>query len=305
VNGNNTLLSWLQFSIQSDKSHAEGIEHALQAAGALSVTTTDAADQPLLEPGPGETPLWDQIIMTGLFPADGDQASIREQISQSTGIDQQHIHIEELAEQQWSRTWMDYFKPMSFGQRLWVCPHEYQPPVADAVNLRLDPGLAFGTGTHPTTALCLTWLDGHDLQDSRVLDYGCGSGILAIAAILLGATSALAVDNDEQALIATSDNAANNQVEQQIQTCLPDDLPAVQVDICVANILAGPLCSLAEKLAQAVRVGGQIILSGILLEQADEVRTCYKPWFDMDATFSKEGWVLLQGRRKAKTPRCS
>jgi ribosomal protein L11 methyltransferase len=294
-------LSWLQFSMQTDKSHAEHIEQALAAAGALSVTVTDAADQPLLEPGPGETPLWEQIIMTGLFPADVDQAALLGQISQSTGIDSPHIRIEALQEQEWSRTWMDYFEPMSFGQRLWVCPHEYPPPVADAVNLRLDPGLAFGTGTHPTTALCLTWLDGQDLQGSRILDYGCGSGILAIAAILLGATSAWAVDNDEQALIATRDNAANNQVSQQIHTCLPDALPAIQVEVCVANILAGPLCSLATRLAQTVCDDGQIILSGILLEQADEVRECYRPWFDFGATVSKDGWVLLQGKRKPGT----
>ncbi len=292
-------MSWLQFSIQTDKAHAEGSEQALLEAGALSVTATDAADQALLEPAPGETPLWDQIIMTGLFPADIDQAAVRARISQSADVDAQRIHVEELPDQEWSRAWMDHFEPMAFGRRLWVCPHGYEPADADAVNLRLDPGLAFGTGTHPTTSLCLTWLDGHDLQDLQILDYGCGSGILAIAAILLGATKAWAVDNDEQALIATRDNATNNHVSQQIQTCLPDELPSIQVDVGVANILAGPLCTLASRLAHSVHANGHIILSGILAEQADEVRQCYAPWFDMDTTLGKEGWVLLHGKRRA------
>ncbi len=292
-------MSWLQFSIQTDKLHVEGIEQALEAAGALSVTATDAADQALLEPGPGETPLWDQVILTGLFSADNDQTALLKQISTATGIDTGRIRIEEIQDQEWTRTWMDHFEPMSFGQRLWVCPHAYTPPDQNAVNLRLDPGLAFGTGTHPTTSLCLTWLDSQDLQGSEVLDYGCGSGILAIAALLLGARTAWAVDNDEQALIASRDNASNNQVSKQLKTVFPDALPAIQADVCVANILAGPLCALAERLAQSVRTGGEIVLSGILQEQADEVRACYQPWFAMDNSINKEGWVLLHGTRRA------
>ena len=237
--------------------------------------------------------------MTGLFPADVDRNALLGQISQASAIDTRHMHVEILADREWSRAWMDYFQPMSFGQRLWVVPQDYQAPVADAVNLRLDPGLAFGTGTHPTTALCLNWLDSQELNGRLVLDYGCGSDILAIAAVLLGASSAWAVDNDEQALIATRDNARNNEVDSRIHTCMPDQLAAIQFDICVANILAGPLCTLASRMAQAVRTGGQIILSGNLLEQADEVRSCYQPWFAMDFMREREGWVLLQGMRNA------
>jgi len=292
-------LSWLQFSIQTDKHQAETVEQALESAGALSITTSDAADQPLLEPGPGETPLWDQLVITGLFAADTLPEMVLEKVAKIAGTElAQQIQIETLADQEWTRSWMEHFEPMPFGKRLWVCPQGFEPPDPDAVNMRLDPGLAFGTGTHPTTSLCLQWLDGQHLQGYKVLDYGCGSGILAIAAVLLGAESALAVDNDEQALIATRDNASKNKVEHQINTYFPDEIDeAVRVDLCVANILAGPIMSLASRLAHHVNSGGSIILSGILEEQAEEVRLCYQAWFNMGTTISQEGWVLLQGVR--------
>jgi len=291
-------LNWLQLSIQTDKQHADSIEQALQQAGALSVTTTDAADQPLLEPAPGETPLWDQLIMTGLFTGDSDRDALMYTMLQSGSIDNpQRISIEALPDQEWTRAWMDYFKPMPFGKRLWICPEGYDPPCPDAVNMRLDPGLAFGTGTHPTTALCLEWLDGQPLNNCRILDYGCGSGILAIAALLLGAHSAWCVDNDEQALIATQANATKNHVEQKIKNRFPRDLEEIQADIVVANILAGPLLELAPVLAKRVRTGGELALSGILLEQSEEVKQRYQTWFDMKPATCKDGWVLLQGTR--------
>jgi ribosomal protein L11 methyltransferase len=293
-------LNWLQLSIQTDKQHADSIEQALETAGALSVTATDAADQPLLEPAPGETPLWDQLIMTGLFTADSDRDVLLNVIMQSGLVDDpMRISIEELPDQEWTRAWMEYFKPMPFGERLWICPQGYEPPCPDAVNMRLDPGLAFGTGTHPTTALCLEWLDSQSLNDCHILDYGCGSGILAIAALLLGARSAWCVDNDEQALIATQSNAEKNQVDKKIQCYFPQDLPATQVDIVVANILAGPLLELAPVLAKQARTGGRIALSGILLEQSDEVEQLYQQWFDMKPAICKDGWVLLQGIRNS------
>lgn len=292
-------MNWLQFSVQTDKAHAEQTELALENAGALSVTATDAADQPLLEPGPGETPLWDQLIITGLFPGDVARDEVLANIMQASHIEQAgQILVETLADQEWARSWMEHFKPMPFGKRLWVCPQAYEPPDPDAVNMRLDPGLAFGTGTHPTTSLCLEWLDGEELQGLDVLDYGCGSGILAIAAALLGAKKVWAVDNDEQALIATKDNAIKNDVSDRIPCYLPDDLADdIHVDLCIANILAGPIMSLAPLLAQHVRPGGTVVLSGILQEQSEEVQQCYQQWFNMKPAISKEGWVLLQGQR--------
>lgn len=293
-------MSWLQLSIQTDKQHAASIEQALEAAGALSVTATDAADQPLLEPAPGKTPLWDQLILTGLFSMKTDCDAIKNQLTQSGLIDDsRHITIETLADQEWTRTWMEYFKPMPFGNRLWVCPEGYQPPCPDAVNMRLDPGLAFGTGTHPTTALCLEWLDSQSLQGCRILDYGCGSGILAIAALLLGANSAWCVDNDEQALTSTQSNATKNQVDDKTHICFPHALDPIQVDIVIANILAEPLLNLAPVLAKQVRAEGKLALSGILTEQSHEVEQCYRQWFDMKPAIIKDGWVLLQGSRKA------
>lgn len=291
-------MNWLQLSIQTDKQHAASIEQVLESAGALSITTTDAADQPLLEPAPGETPLWDQLVMTGLYQADTDSDAIIKDLL-ATGLvnNPRYISIESLADQEWTRSWMEYFKPMPFGKRLWICPEAYEPPVAEAVNMRLDPGLAFGTGTHPTTALCLEWLDAQALDEQCILDYGCGSGILAIAALLLGARCAWCVDNDEQALIATHANAVKNNVEKQIQSYYPQDLANIKADVIVANILAGPLLELAPVLARHVRTGGHIALSGILIEQSSEVREHYQNWFDMEPAISKEGWVLLQGCR--------
>jgi len=278
---------------------AATLESTFEAAGALSVTSTDAEDQPLLEPGPGETPLWDLLIMTGLFPEDIDIMPIKNQIKQVLNLDNTSlIHTEILQDQEWTRVWMDHFQPMSFGERLWVCPEGFEPPEPDAVNMRLDPGLAFGTGTHPTTALCLRWLDAQTLEGKTVLDYGCGSGILAIAALLLGASRTDAVDNDPQALTATQDNAKKNQVLDRIKVYLPEQLPSCQADICIANILAGPLESLAPTLAANTRPGGKIILSGILENQANEVKQVYMQWFDMIEPVFLEEWARLEGTRK-------
>jgi len=292
-------MPWIQLSLQTDSKHFEQYEDALLEAGALSVTASDNADQPILEPAPGETPIWEDVCVTGLFEADTDIKQAISILKHSLGVDKlSTLQQTELEDQEWARAWMEHFQPMPFGQRLWVCPDGFEPPEPDAVNMRLDPGLAFGTGTHPTTALCLEWLDGQPLENCTILDYGCGSGILAIAALLLGAQSAYCVDNDPQALTATVDNADKNQVVSQIKTCLPDELPDIQSDVCVANILAGPLKSLAPTLALHTRPGGRLILSGILRDQAEDVRQHYQQWFDMRDAVFKEDWTRLEGIRK-------
>jgi len=291
-------MPWIQLTLETNSKQFEQVEDAMMDAGALSVTASDNADQPILEPGPGETPIWDKVCITGLFEADTNIETAISSIKKSLAVTElPTLQQTELEDQEWTRAWMEHFQPMPFGNRLWVCPEGFEPPEPDAVNMRLDPGLAFGTGTHPTTALCLEWLDGQSLDDTTILDYGCGSGILAIAALLLGAESAHCVDNDPQALTATLDNASKNKVEKQVTTYLPNELPDIQADVCVANILAGPLKSLAETLAQHTRPGGRLILSGILHDQAEDVRQHYQQWFAMSDAVFKEDWTRLEGIR--------
>jgi ribosomal protein L11 methyltransferase len=296
-------MSWIQVSVTANDSNYQFVEDTLLALGAQSVTYRDAADKPILEPQPGETPLWREAVITGLFDDRTRAEILREQIRQHLEDDRLDVEITSLPDQDWTRAWMDSFKPMQFGKRLWVCPQHIEPPDPAAVNLRLDPGLAFGTGTHPTTSLCLRWLDAHLTVQSNikdVLDYGCGSGILAIAALLLGAEYAHCVDIDEQALQATRDNAATNQVLQQISTCKPEELESSsQYDLVLANILSGPLTELAPVLARHCHPDSDIVLSGILSDQADPVRDAYSRFFEMVATETLDDWVLLHGKRKA------
>jgi ribosomal protein L11 methyltransferase len=292
-------MPWLQVSIQISPEQAEQYEDALLEAGALSVTVTDAADQPVLEPGPGETPLWQHCRVTGLFQDNINANELETRLHHALSLETlPELLIEPLEDQDWTRAWMEHFKPMAFGNRLWVCPEGFEPPEPGAINLMMDPGLAFGTGTHPTTALCLEWIDQQDMQDRTVVDYGCGSGILAIAALLCGASRAWGVDNDPQALIATRDNAKKNHVSERIECFLPGDFPGTQADICMANILAGPLTELAPLLANIVKPGGSIILSGILSHQANEISTAYQEWFVMEPVTLKEDWARLEGTRK-------
>ncbi|MGB5276111.1 MAG: 50S ribosomal protein L11 methyltransferase [Gammaproteobacteria bacterium] len=296
-------MSWIQVSVAASLENYQQVEDTLLALGAQSVTYKDAADDPILEPQPGETPLWSYAIITGLFDDSLKPEPLRRRILQQLDDDTVDVTIMPLPDQDWTRTWMEAFKPMRFGERLWVCPKHIEPPEAQAVNLRLDPGLAFGTGTHPTTALCLRWLDGHVSERSghrSVLDYGCGSGILAIAALLLGAAHADCVDIDAQALESTRDNAASNRLSQQIVTCPPEELQAGKhYDLVLANILSGPLAELAPALAQHCHPGSDIVLSGILREQAALVRSTYAGLFDMSTTEMLDDWVLLHGQRKA------
>ena len=296
-------MSWLQISINTTKNHAELAEDRLFTAGAQTVTLTDGADQPILEPGPDKTPVWNSVIVTGLFHFDNNQQNLLDEINHNMADISYSCTTEILEDQNWTRAWMEHFHAMQFGKRLWVCPLHIEPPEPEAINLRLDPGLAFGTGTHPTTSLCLRWLDLHIGQNSKaqenILDYGCGSGILAIAACMLGVNHADGVDIDPQALIASQNNAKTNKVREQITTWLPDDYQKhhteTQYDIVIANILSGPLAELAPMLAEHTKTNGDIVLSGILKEQAESVRHAYCAFFKMDAPVYEEDWVLLHG----------
>lgn len=299
-------MSWLQISVNTTNNHAETAENCLFAAGAQTVTLTDAANQPILEPGPDETPVWNKVILTGLFSFEDNQKILLEQIEHCLADIDFSCDTQILEDQNWTRAWMEHFHAMQFGKRLWVCPLHIEPPQPDAVNLRLDPGLAFGTGTHPTTSLCLRWLDENILSDNSaqitLLDYGCGSGILAIAACMLGMEHADGVDIDPQALTATHDNAETNKVRDKIKTFLPDDYRKqhanTQYDIVVANILSGPLAELAPMLAGHTKTDGDIVLSGILREQAESLVETYSQFFKMDQPVFEEDWVLLHGVKK-------
>lgn len=277
------------------------LESLFERLGALSVTLTDAGNEPQLETAPGEERIWSETIVTGLFAGDTGklslEAAIRSAIEQ-LGI-MAELTLEPLEDQDWERAWMENFHPMQFGEHLWIVPRDRQPP-ADAVDpvvVFLDPGLAFGSGTHPTTALCLQWLDSQDITGKRLVDFGCGSGILAIAALKLGAGSALGIDHDPQALIASEQNAQENGVADRLSLTESDAPVGAQADIVIANILASILIDLAEQIGSLVRPGGQIALSGILAEQATAVMAAYSGSFELETPREQEGWVLIAGRK--------
>lgn len=282
-----------------DGLEAARVEEALEDLGASAVTYSDAGDSPVLEPAPGETPLWPATLVTALFDEDLDETALTTGLRSSLGLDELPAwRVETLADRAWEREWLRDFRPMRFGRRLWVCPTGSLVEQPDAVVLDMDPGLAFGTGTHATTALCLEWLDAGRIEGHRVLDYGCGSGILAIAALLLGAAEASATDIDPQALTAASANAARNHVAGRLSVVAPDELGDAAFGIVLANILAAPLAGLAARLAGLTRGGGEIVLSGILASQADEIRTAYEPWFEIAPAVAREDWIMISGRRR-------
>ena len=292
-------MPWLQVRLAITPEQAATYEEALLDVGAVSVTFMDAEDQPIFEPDLGTTPLWSHTHLLALFEADTDPAALLAHLALLTGGPLPAHQVEQIADQDWERSWMDNFQPLRFGKRLWIVPSWHQPPEPQAVNLHLDPGLAFGTGTHPTTALCLEWLDGQSLHDCNVLDFGCGSGILAIAALLLGAKQACGTDIDPQALEASRDNATRNGIDAaRFPLYLPSEMPADTFDLVLANILAGPLVQLAPIISQHVRQGGHLVLSGILAEQAEEVRAAYQANFILDPTAEKDGWVRISGVRR-------
>jgi ribosomal protein L11 methyltransferase len=294
-------MDWLQFVMDLGALDPDDAESALLQAGAVSVTLSDAGDDPVLEPGPGETPLWARTQITGLFPGDAEPHSIRKSLQTLLHLATLPAHrIERLADREWEREWLKDFGPMRFGERLWVCPHGLEVEAEDAVVVRLDPGLAFGTGTHPTTAMCLEWLDSIDLAGRSILDYGCGSGVLAIAALKLGAATATGMDIDPQATIATRENAAENGVSVTVYGS--DDEIEGQFDVVVANILAGPLVQFADSITSRLAVRGMLALSGVLCEQASEVMAAFDPWivFDEPVFRKQDGqtWSRLTGSRR-------
>lgn len=304
-------MPWLQLTLPVSQAQFPAYEAALENAGALSVTLQDADaetpdEQAIFEPGVGETPLWQQMMLSALFEGDTDAEALRAQLEATPSLDWSALVFETVEDQDWERAWLDQFQPMRFGHRTWIVPWDHALPEAaqapDAAVIRLDPGLAFGSGTHPTTALCLEWLDeladGGWLQGREILDFGCGSGILALAALKLGAGQAIGIDNDPQAVIATTDNAERNGLATRMQVYLPEAAPARQYPLVVANILASALDELAEVIAPQVAPGGMLAMSGILSGQEDELLLRYAPWFENFQIAAQEDWVRITARRK-------
>ncbi len=292
-------MPWQQLKVTVPESSATLIENYFSESGAVSVTFMDSEDHPVFQLEPGSTPLWKHTEVVGLFEHDAPMTSIMENLRASL-VPQQDVPIvlEEVQDTEWERVCMQDFKPMQFGKRIWICPSWETPPVPDAINILLDPGLAFGTGTHPTTALCLQWLDAQDVKDRIVIDYGCGSGILAIAAALLGARQVIAIDNDPQAIQASESNRDLNGIaEQQLSVHLPGGKHP-QADILVANILSGPLEELTPIIAALVKPGGKLILSGVLTAQTQSLMNSYTPYFAMAEPVFLDEWVRAEGTRR-------
>ncbi len=300
-------MPWLELSLTVSADRQAQIESALEDLGALAITLQDRdADTPderaIFEPGVGETPLWNEIVLQALFDADADRAGLVHALTDLVpDISPEHIAFRDVADQDWTRAWMDTFHPMQFGRRLWIYPWNVEPPPdADNVVVRLDPGLAFGTGTHPTTALCLAWLDSLDLRGKTVIDFGCGSGVLAIAALKLGAARVIGVDNDDQAILASRDNAERNGVSEKLDLYTPERFAVIEADVLVANILAGPLADLADHFARCLNPGGLIALSGILKGQEQELLSRYTAAFDDLTVAERDGWIRISGTRRQR-----
>lgn len=301
-------MPFLQLSLRCSVDAQPRLEHALEELGALAITLADADadaadEQAIFEPGVGEQPLWQHIHLVALFPAETAEAALLHALeSLDPELDLSSARFEALADQPWERAWMDSYEPLQFGRRTFIVPWNHELPEAakadDAAVLRLDPGLAFGSGTHPTTALCLEWLDGLSLEQQTVLDFGCGSGILALAALQLGAARSVAIDNDPQALLATRDNAERNDLSTRIEEFLPEDAPVGRFPVVVANILATALDTLADTLAQRVEVGGRIALSGILKGQEAALLERYSRWFEALQVTQREDWLRIDGVRR-------
>ena len=294
-------MPWIQIKLNATNENAERISDMLmEETDALSITFLDAKDTPVFEPLPGETRLWGDTDVLALYDAEADTSWVLSQIRASNLLaDDFAYKVEQIEDKDWEREWMDNFHPMKFGQRLWICPSWRDVPDPDAVNVMLDPGLAFGTGTHPTTALCLEWLDSLDLSGKTVIDFGCGSGILAIAAIKLGAAKVIGIDIDPQALLASKDNAARNGVEDQIEVYLPQNQPeGLVADVVVANILAGPLRELSPVIKSLMKPNGLLAMSGVLNTQAEEVADYYRDELHVDPIKEKEEWCRITGRKQ-------
>lgn len=302
----------MEVTLRTHRDEVESFEDWLFAAGALSVTLRDSLDDEdlthaVLEPVPGEVRLWDEVTLVGLFSQETTQSQLQDALYLSAALNDTDVpvhRVSTLGDREWERTWLDSFHPMQFGERLWICPTEHSIPDPEAVTIRLDPGLAFGTGTHATTAQCLAWMGAKTSQSvtpfdgQTVIDYGCGSGVLAIAALMLGAQEAWAVDIDEQAILATKSNAAQNAVSSQIHVGQPMIVGGFEVDILLANILFKPLMDLVEHLAACVKSGGSLVLSGILEEQVEQLRLSYNDYFEFAPTQAQDGWALMSAVRR-------
>lgn len=299
-------MKWLQIHITVEQAQVDFTETLLSSLGAVSVTLDDAENQDLLEPLPGETPLWNKVIVTGIYAQeegeDIDVTALETFIR--TQLPTEPMRSEFLEDQVWERSWMDYYEPIQIGEKYWIVPEWIEPPEADAVNIKLDPGLAFGTGNHASTFLCLQWLGKTDVKDKVVIDYGCGSGILGVAALLLGAKKVYSTDIDPQAVLATKQNAELNGVLENLYVGLPEEFNAEfknqQADILVANILAGPLMSLAKEFSTLIKSEGEFALAGVIEEQVTDVSSIYSEFFDIvEVEKREETWCRISGSRKA------
>lgn len=292
-------MPWIQLKINTQAEHAQQIGDMLSANGAQAVTFVDAKDTPIYEPKLGEVIVWPDTQVVGLYDAEFDMARVVKQLEKSKVLGNDFSHkLDQLEDKDWEREWMDNFHPVQFGKKLWICPSWRDVPDPKAVNVMLDPGLAFGTGTHPTTSLCLKWLDSVELENKTVVDFGCGSGILGIAALKLGAVHMHGIDIDPQALLASEDNAGRNNVEDKISVYLPKDQPKLQADLVLANILAAPLRELRPIITDYCKSGGKLVLSGILATQADEINTLYAADFEMEDIAIEGEWARVSGRRR-------
>ncbi len=293
-------MAWQQITVVTDEVNAPKVADLFSDLGALSVTYLDAEDDPVYEPAIGETRIWTNTQVVALYELDVDLQELKTNFFQRFGEELlQNWQEEYVADQPWERAWMEHYQPMKFAGKLWVCPTDQKRFENNTVCLVLDPGLAFGTGTHPTTALCLEWLASQDLRNKTIVDYGCGSGILAIAAVLLGAKLAYAVDIDPQALDATAMNAEKNQVEEKVIRSLPEQfrLKQIKADVVIANILAKPLIDMAEDITHLLEPGADLVLSGILVEQADSVAIAYQAKIKLNNRVQKEDWMRLSGTK--------
>ena len=288
----------LALTLTLDGLDAERVEEACFEFGALAVSYTDQRDDPILEPAPGEFRLWPHSRLQALFPFETSPEELVAGLSHVLRVEPARLGVETLADKVWEREWLRDFHPMCFGKRLWVAPHHANVHTQGAIIVRLDPGLAFGTGTHATTAMCLAWLDEHAAEGQVAIDYGCGSGVLGVAAAKLGARAVHAFDIDPQALTATRDNAQANDVTERVHVVEHDAALPPNADVLLANILCGPLCDLAPRFAELTRPGGKIVLAGLLSAQADEVTRAHAPWFDVATFASRDGWTALTGTRR-------
>jgi ribosomal protein L11 methyltransferase len=292
-------MSWLELSVLVARRHVALVDDLLQNEPVLALTYSEpAAEEPVLEPAVGDTPLWPSVRVTALLPGDTLPAPLCNLLSLLPGVDRaEQVSFRRVEDQAWERAWLERFEPMRFGKELWVVPGGMEAPAAGHI-VKLDPGLAFGTGTHPTTRLCLEWIDGQDLEGRTVVDYGCGSGVLGIAAAVKGARRVICVDHDPQALTATRGNAEDNGVSQRVVALGADEFTRASADVVLANILAAPLIELAPVLLRALSANGRLVLSGILEAQADEVIDAYQHGLTKIERNSRDGWVCLHGRAR-------